>query len=217
MRLSIRTKYLFLVIIGLGITACGSDSDSRVGVQSLSTGLKIFATSADHTGDFLNDPLLPGNHAIEKADYFCNQDANKPNGSIYKALLVDGIYRDPVSFTDWVLLPNTTYYRPLGDTEISTTTSSAIFPVLNQDLINSVEIDNWIYPPGSIDPYIWSGISDLDTYATDGARNCNNWTSGMYDQGIYGIGYETTYRAISTVSISIDCSSKLRLYCVEQP
>ena len=77
-----------------------------------------------------NDPLLSGSNAIEKADSFCNNDPNKPNSSTYKALLVDGITRDAISLTDWVLESNTTYYRPYDNVEIGATTNTAIIPVL---------------------------------------------------------------------------------------
>jgi hypothetical protein len=36
----------------------------------------------------------PASTAIEKADSYCQTDANRPDSGTYKAILVDGIVRD---------------------------------------------------------------------------------------------------------------------------
>ena len=97
------------------LVACnggGNDHIVPVPGQStvLSSGLKIFVTSETHAGDFASDPTLAGSDAIEKADDFCNQSLTKPNNSTYKALIVDGVNRDAISLTNWVLQPSTTYF-----------------------------------------------------------------------------------------------------------
>ncbi len=185
---------------------------------TLSNGLKIFATSALHVGDFLNDPFLSGQNAIEKADSFCSQDLSRPNNSAYKALLIDGIIRDAKSLNDWVLLPNTTYYRASGDIEIGTTTGLAIFSIIFQDFSTSID-DRQLegLPQGREWPNnAWSGVTDLTDYTTDGSRNCSNWsTSSDFSQGIYANTDEKSSNALSTNG-SVYCGAKLRLYCVEQ-
>ena len=45
----------------------------------VSSGPKIFATSATHSADFLHDTSLAGTTAIEKADSFCQTDASRPD------------------------------------------------------------------------------------------------------------------------------------------
>ena len=121
-------KYIYVLGTCLFLASCGSD-ETDVSGKTLSSGLKIFVTSNGHVGDFENDPLLSGANAMEKADAFCNNDPNKPNDSLYKAMIVDGTNRDAVSLTDWVLNPNTKYYRPYNDILIGETIDTAIFPV----------------------------------------------------------------------------------------
>jgi hypothetical protein len=209
-------KFILSIIMTAFLTACSSSDDSPA--QVTTSGLKIFATSEIHVGDFANDPTLSGANAIEKADFFCNQDSGKPDDKIYKALLIDGINRDAKSLTDWVLLPNTTYYRAFDNIEIGATISTAIFPVLFQDLTNSVDVRRAPLPTGVEHPdNVWSGITDLTDYTNDGSRDCNGWTtSNNVFQGIYGYSYEKTSVAISTQTASVYCGAKLRLYCVEQ-
>ncbi len=92
---------------------------SSYGPEAKGLNLRIFVTSTQHVGDFKNDPLLPGSTATQKADTLCNSDAAKPTSNIYKALIVDGVNRDAVTKIDWVLQPNTTYYRADGITTLS--------------------------------------------------------------------------------------------------
>ncbi len=215
-----RNKYLLLLIISLSLSTflfgCGGGGSSSSTKHNLSSGLKIFVTASHHVGDFKNDPLLPGSNAMEKADSFCNKDANKPNNSIYKALIVDGVNRDAVTLTNWVLQPNTAYFRPYDDIIISQTTSSAIFPVLYQDLTNSVSEQ---MAPGS-DPLTqtnctWSGISDLSNFSDNSAYDCNGW-SAVSSSGTWGLIYEKNIWSISSVNGSMSCTYKASLYCVEQ-
>ena len=209
-------KSFIILSVLILLTSCGGGDSSA---PSVSSGLKIFATSSLHVGDFANDPFLSGSNAIEKADSFCNQDTNKPNESSYKALLIDVVHRDAKSLLDWVLNPNTTYYRSYDNIEIGTTDGNAIFPVLYKDLTNSIDIRrSGALPSGRDFPdHVWSGITDLTDYSVDGTRNCDNWTSASdFEQGIYGLTYETNLYSISTVTASTYCGARLHLYCVEQ-
>lgn len=206
-------RFLAIIYFGVVLIGCGGDSGSA----SLSSGLKIFVTSNGHVGDFANDPLLAGSNAIEKADSFCNNDSNKPNGSYYKALLVDGVLRDAPSLTDWVLEPNTKYYRSYGDVEIGTTISTAIFPVLYAELTNSIEDERPQSNDGSVLTNItYTGISNASDFSTDGLNTCNNWTVGTnMASSNWGRIYEKTANSISTNGL-IGCAYIAPIYCVEQ-
>ena len=208
-------KYLLITII-LFIVSCGGGDPEP---QILSSGLKIFATTSLHNGGFANDPFLTGANAIEKADSFCNSDAAKPNSAVYKAMLIDGSNREAKTRTDWVLQPNTTYYRAYNNVEISTTTEAAIFPILYKDFTNSIDPRNFGPPSDRDHPgYVWSGITDLSDYSMTGERSCQNWSSASDDeQGIYGVINSKGQSAISAVNSSTYCGARLRLYCVEQP
>lgn len=179
--------------------------------DSTARKLKIFVTKVAHVGDFENDPLLPGANAIEKADSFCNQDLNKPDSNIYKALLVDDATRSAVNNTNWVLLANTTYYRPSG-LEIGTTTGAAIFPSLYQDLTNSFDD-----VPSNIDDLsnlAWTGITDSSNFSSNG-KNCYNWSSAS--SGVAGVGALGLKDGNAFFFFYMSCSSpKLKLICVEQ-
>lgn len=204
----------FMVIILL-LTSCGGGSHS--GNPTVSTGLKIYVTSSKHVGDFKNDPLLQGTNAISKADYFCNIDINKPNDSIYKALIVDGINRDAFSNIDWVLKPNTTYYRPYGNIEIGTAASNALLPVLYADLTNSIADQL----PASSDLYVmansvWTGIGNPSNYST--GSDCAGWSIGDNSSGgIWGTTYQKGVLSISSGGSTWGCIQQMSLYCVEQP
>jgi len=208
-------RTLTIIAVSICVVACGSNSSSPP--PKLSSGKKIFVTAIGHIGDFQNDPLLAGSNAIEKADSFCNNDANKPDDSTYKALIVDGINRDAISLTDWVLKPNTTYYRPYDDVEIGTTIDTAILPVLNKELTNSVAEKRTDSTDGfHLNNVVYTGISEASNYATDGAATCNNWSSATKSYSAnWGRIYETTTNAISTDGL-IACDYIAPLYCVEQ-
>ena len=188
--------------------------DSSNGVTT--NGLIIFVTKNSHVGDYANDPTLTGNTAIDKADSFCNIDENKPNNSVYKALLTDGITRDAVSLTDWVLSPNTTYYRSYGNVEIGTTTNNAIFAALFTNLTNSISIQqpNTSFTDENI---VVTGINNASTFATTPSFTCNSWSNATnsFSSG-WGLIYETNENAF-VVNGFISCAYRSRLYCVEQP
>jgi len=171
-------------------------------------GLRIFVTAEDHYGDFANDPTLIGNNWAEKADYFCNIDNKKPSTGYYKALLVDGVTRDAVTLSDWVLQPNSKYYRYDGITLIGETNSASIFNVISSSLDNSIDV-----PPGYYD-HIWTGIGDVTDFSADD-NTCNNWSSHDVSTSKYGdYGFPGQY-AFSFGDA--DCGSFLPIYCVEQP
>ena len=200
-------KQIYLLLLVASISSCTQEEDHVV-----SSGLKIFSTPETHIADFANDPTLTGANGIEKADDFCNKSSAKPNNSAYKALLVDGINRDPVSLTDWVLQPDTDYYRNHNNILIGRTSNLSIFSVTFVALSNSVSnnfYDEWNYR-------VFTGIADIDTFATTGT-NCTGWsTTSSSDPTSHGDAFDTGYSAFVR-TISTWCSMPASLYCVEQP
>lgn len=183
---------------------------------ALSQGPKIFVTDARHLGDFAHDPFLQGKNAIEKADSFCNNDVNRPNGSFYKALIVDGVNRDAVKRVDWVLQANTTYYRPYANVEIGTTTDKAIFAALYANLKNSIH--GQINPSSSYYEMLyqnlaWTGFLDAAQYSA--GYDCSGWTN-IRTSASTGTVYEKNEKAFYNNSIYA-CASRFRLNCIEQP
>jgi len=180
---------------------------------SISAGLKIFVTSEGHVGDFANDPYLAGTTAIAKADAFCNQDPYKPSDANYKALLVDGVNGDAVALIDWVLKPNTTYYRTFDDIVIGTTTASAILPAAYSDLTNSINDDLGFN--GQYSFYeVWTGLDNASDFASS-SLNCSKWSTSQNTSGSCGSSDQKDWRAF--VEAFCSCISKLKLMCVEQP
>ncbi len=172
--------------------------------------LKIFVSASLHHGDFANDPTLSGQTAMEKADDFCMRDTNRPaDGSIYKALLVDGVNRDAVTLTDWVLEPNTTYVRPNG-TEIDTTSDDAIFLAFWRDMKKSIGKDD-----GDAHQNAWTGIGDASDFSTKG--NCSEWSSSGTGTGGFGTRIAKDRAAFDWYGGGSACWIAQYIYCVEQP
>jgi len=202
-----QTRPLVLTTV-VFLSACGGGGDSST---PLSTGLKIFVTSETHSGDFANDPTLPGSTAIQKADAFCNRSDKKPSGDNYKALIIDGVNRDAVSLTDWVLRSNTAYYQTHNNALIDTTTSSAVFAAFYRNMPNKVQ-------PSDASPGVWTGIGDGATFASN--NSCARWgQSGsiISQSGSFGSPSSTGGFAFYSGGSSADCASiQLGLYCVQQ-
>lgn len=113
--------------------------------------------------------------SVANADNACMTDANYPGTGVYKALLVDnGTSRTACTSANcatggntehknWVLIPNATYVRPDGTTEIFKANANGIFVFGN--FTNPITtVMNRDY---------WTGInSDWTTGVT-----CSNWTS----------------------------------------
>lgn len=163
----------------------------------------LFFTSGPHRGDGLG--------AIAEADRLCNEDANKPNDSQYKALLVHGT--DRVACTtagcsggvsehvDWVLAPRVHYLRPDGATIVGTTNDLGLWPF---PLTNSYEGD---YP--GVGALLWTG---LESDWTSGAT-CGGWSDHL-QYGQVGRPDRTDGQALNHEAYS--CTAAFRLICVEQ-
>ncbi|HED12398.1 MAG TPA: DUF1554 domain-containing protein [Gammaproteobacteria bacterium] len=179
-------------------------------LSTISTKLKIFVTSETHNGSLASDTTLIGSNAIEKADYICRTSAEKPDDKEYKALLVDGLYRDAPALTDWVLQPDTTYYRIDGVVPIATTNSDAIFALASQggrgsDLVNAV---------GLTGRQVWTGAADVGDFFTLFFSNCGGWAATTGSKGVIGISTSSSSTALGTTTS--DCSSEHAFYCVQQ-
>ncbi len=199
----------------LALASCGSRGEPAKS-PLLSHGLKIFPTARSHVADFANDPHLAGSTAIEKADAFCNTDPNTPPVGTYKALIVDGVLRDAKSLTNWVLLPNTTYYRVYGDVEIGTTTSTAIFAAYWTPLTNSV------VPDGPSIKAAWTGIGYPGDFTAGGT--CAGWSSTASGSGnvgnvmaVDGFAFGGDYYGQGTAYCAPEAGWQPVVICVEQP
>jgi hypothetical protein len=207
----IMNRYFFSALFIL-TASCSQDNGSTTD-PVISSGLKIFATLESHVGDFANDPTLSGSNGIEKADSFCANSQFRPDNATYKALLVDGINRDAVSLQDWVLHPNTTYYRIFDNITIGTTSNLAIFDVLSSPLTNSIEP---AFDEVSLD-YVWTGIGDVSNFSA--GDTCNQWTdhSGSTN-GVIGIFHEVNRAVFHPANlVGSTCDGEQYIYCVEQP
>jgi hypothetical protein len=210
---TLRRTLLVLTALIIGCSDGGGGSP-----DTLSTGLKMFVTSRVHNGNFRDDVVLVGATPFEKADDFCQSDPARPSAATYKALLVDGVLRDAVTQTDWVLKPTTAYFQPLNDVRIGVTTAAAVFPTASNNLDHNIhnsfgtsDDPNNPAPTSSV----WTGLAEASTFAAS-TDTCQGWSSSL--NGYYstlGISYATDGSAFSSAGLSV-CSLTYRLYCVEQ-
>jgi len=212
---SLKGALLFtLFLVGCG----GGDGTSVILPDTLSTGLKIFVTSRVHNGNFRDDVVLVGTTALEKADNFCQTDPSRPSEAIYKALLVDGVFRDAPSQTDWVLKPATLYFLPQFDIPIGMTTSKAVFATASNTLDHNIH-DSF---GSSSDPNnpaptsnVWTGLAEASTFAAS-TNNCEGWSSSVNpNYSTIGLTYAIDASAFYTNG-GHSCTFAYRLYCVEQ-
>lgn len=165
----------------------------------------LFVTAETYTGD------LGG---VTGADAKCNSDANKPNDSNYKALLVDGSARRACTsphcsdggldeHLDWVLTPNTGYYRADGTTLIAKANTLGLWPF---PLSNTYDLPE--NSPGLT--AVWTGL--YENWQVGGGT-CLGWSTESI-VGTYGLRDERSLGAIHQGDYP--CSTQLPLVCVEQ-
>lgn len=204
-------KFTFFIVASSLISGCGG-SGSGSESNTPPPDHIIFETENRHSGDFLNDPTLIGNTGVDRADDFCNKDSNKPDDGTYKAILVDDANRIAVPAINWVLLPNTTYYKPSGDSyvEVGTTTPERVFNVAFQPLLNSISAGYWVH----------TGVYDVNDFTSSGF-NCENWSSNTSlnsSQGLSsGLDGAAFNGSLSWIGYTFSCADLRRLYCVKQP
>ena len=187
----------------------GTVSGANVTNVTISCGeFHIFVTTDTNSGDFTTGYTS----GIAGADAYCM--AERPDGMIgtYKALISDGTNRvacvnencssGATEHIDWVLAPQTDYYRTDDTTKLGTTDLLGLFFV-ESDLDTNLTDDTF---------YIWTGLNSDWTVGD----NCNLWSDSS---GIYGAAYgETDYSDINVISYDWDsCDNTASLACVEQP
>ena len=222
-RATLRTFSALLCVIVIAVSACSRPfpDDDLTAV----TLLGAFTTPTTATGAvaikkvFLSNAQPGGNMGgITGADALCNADANKPDSSTYRAMIVDGVNRtacvnancSPTNGGDgfgWVFQANTTYYRQNGATyeDVLTTNANRIatFP-LTVNGFNSSNTNEY-----------WTGLEVDWTVAFAGSDlDCANWTGGTIAQT--GSGGAATTDAISFASPSCAVTGTYHLICVEQ-
>jgi len=154
-----------------------------------------------------------GANGIQKADYICQNDPNRPGTkSQWKALISDSINRKACinpncspnvgsPAIDWILRANTTYYRADGATVIMNTDANGIF--VFGTLSSSI----------SASTTLWTGLVSNWTYNI--GNRCDDWTSGT-GAASGGTGDAGATGATAIQSVNDICSLAHPLYCVEQ-
>ncbi|MCR9145484.1 MAG: DUF1554 domain-containing protein [bacterium] len=175
-----------------------------------SGGRFIFLTQGLYAGDF---------GGVAQADGVCM--ANIPSALTgtgrYKSLIVATGQRVATTSPDcgagctgrldWVLRPNTEYYRWLGPTRVGTTTGDALF---------SFPLDSGLDLTGTGSSTYWTGLNRdwVSAGWTVDSHTCGGWT-GSTSSGSIGQAFFTDSRVLSTGGGS--CDSTLRsLICVQE-
>lgn len=164
---------------------------------------RIFVATATFNGN------LGG---VAGADAKCNADAGKPNASVYKAIVIDGIGRVACTAAnctaatgveqslDWPLFPGKNYVRADGVTTVATSNANALFLA---PLTNSI---------GTGGSQVWVG---LNTDWTTSVDTCNGWLdSTSVFSGARATANTTTNSAWSAGQNP--CNVSRTLYCAEQ-
>lgn len=166
---------------------------------------KLFITATTYNGDLVT--AAGGANGASSADILCNLDANKPNASNYKAVIIDSINRTALpSFIDWVLTANTSYVRGSDSALIFTTNATRIFTF--GSLTNSIRF-------GTQQDY-WTGLQNGGTDWDVSTRRCLDWVNSTIGQTArYGLSDLTDYNSFSTGAFTT-CNNFKRLLCAEQ-
>ncbi|TGL22290.1 DUF1554 domain-containing protein [Leptospira yanagawae] len=173
-------------------------NEKLIQVEIVDNDKILFPTSVGQTG------ALGG---VSGADGVCQSNANCPSGKLCKAMLGDSINlfrRASVTANvgdgqiDWVLKPNTSYYRPNRTDLIATTNNVSLF-TFNLSLAVS-----------GTSSTAWTGINPN---WTNNGNDCTGWTV----TGTSGYGGDTGSNTTSALGFNtFGCTSSLMLYCVEQ-
>lgn len=153
---------------------------------------------------------------ISGADSKCNSDTNKPNGSNYKAVLIDGKDRQACkqgydcitapttnpgeTLIDWALYPNKTYKRAEDGLTVGTTNSSGTFNT------------NFTYALSTSVIGFWTG---MDSSWKVNNKDCSWWTNTATTAFI-GKGVAITNPSSAFGFASGTCSSAFPILCAEQ-
>lgn len=171
--------------------------------------LRIFVTQATYTGTQIG--------GLTGADTKCNTDANTPASTTgFKAMLALSGNRIACTTANcsggaaeninWVMTPNTTYYRRDGVTQIATTNAAGIWPA---PFTLTSTIDTAFFQ-------VWTGLTMTagSEWLENAANACTSWTS---DGGTNGtIGSSNALDANSIYNSTQTCNQLRNFYCVEQ-
>jgi hypothetical protein len=192
----------------------------------------IFVTVSTHNARFgidstlaLNGAINGNGNAIEEADQFCRKEKDLNFSTLsgtaieYKALIVQGIIRRACSTPncsggitesiDWVLKPDTTYYRSTASADIilfKTDLSVGVFKfIAGNTLTNPFEVSGA--------NFVWTGFGQNWTEANSSFGNCSDWNN-------IGIGTVGALSSITATSLDDtlgqNCNALHRLVCVRQ-
>ncbi len=192
-----------LALLAFLLISCGKNSGLPIG-----SGLSV--ESGGNKTVYLTTALLGGFGGVAGADSRCMSDDNYPGSGTYRALLAGSTRRACSTANcsggasenlDWVLQPNTDYYRNSDNVLIGTTNAAGIFAF---PLTNSLS--------GAFDFY-WTGMAS-DWTST--ANNCSNWTNSTSGvTGNIGRGNATSTLSINLNTATCDFTNTY-LLCVEQ-
>ncbi|WP_265390924.1 DUF1554 domain-containing protein [Leptospira kanakyensis] len=168
------------------------------------TRCRFFSTSTSYTG---------ARGGISGADAICMNDAKKPTlprRALYKAFLVDDVNRIACTTNncgtggasenkDWILKPNTSYFRAADMTKFTITDGSGIF---NSQLVH-VDVNVLTNTLTGLNATGWTTFTN---------NHCNRWTNGT------GTGNVAVAQNSVSVFTSVlgDCSAPSVILCVEQ-
>lgn len=179
---------------------------------STSTNIDIAVTTFANKRIFLTSAgYLPGVHfnSPATADTLCNSDAGKPPGGGSFKAMVAGIGRTAcllpfcpgggTEHTNWIFLPNTTYYQVDGVTIVATTNANGLLPAtfVNQATPNAK---------------YWTG---LNNDWTTSAFNCTNW-NGPGNSSCGGQNPNTSVNNFTDIWGVVTCGGAQQLLCIQQ-
>ncbi|TGK50848.1 DUF1554 domain-containing protein [Leptospira kanakyensis] len=179
----------------------GQTTDCQTAIP-VCTRCRFFSTSTSYTG---------ARGGISGADAICMNDAKKPMlpaRAVFKAFLADDVNRIACTTSDcstggvtenkdWVLKPNTPYYRAVDGGNFMITNSAGIFTAHLQHAESPTIVTS-----------ILTGFSTGWLSATN---HCNRWTIGTTSNA----GASANSVTLHSPSIG-NCSSASIIFCVEQ-
>ncbi|MCW7491672.1 DUF1554 domain-containing protein [Leptospira sp. 2 VSF19] len=181
----------------------GKISDCRETAVPVCKNCRFFSTSTTYTG---------ARGGISGADAICMNDPKKPTSparAVFKAFLADDVNRIACISSDcltggasenknWILKPNTSYYRAVDGGNFAITNSAGIFTAHLQHAESP-----------TITTPILTGFSTGWTSVTN---HCNRWSDGT---GTSNAGVAANSVSLPNPSIG-NCSSASIIFCVEQ-
>ncbi len=199
-------------IKAIGCAPGYTDSETATALFTLLNSKKTFITAATFPGDLTG--IGGASTGIDGADNACMADANYPGTGTYKALIADTTNRIASltadtgdGQTDWVLTPDTCYFRSDNTTLIAATNGAALINVDNESAMRNSFGDTAINA--------WFGAT-MEWVSQDNTYSCYNWTnsvSGSHFGLVISIPGTDTY---TFGALGLQCNESHHLVCVEQ-